>query len=132
MAEVVNETVTTQVDNTGSGSSVNRTVEHNASNSQTARNIIYFIFGILEILLGFRFVLKLLGANPASDFVSFIYAVTAPFVAPFTGIFRRGVTEGIETTSVLEPATIVAMIVYALVAWGIVKLVGIFSKDPQA
>jgi hypothetical protein len=50
-------------------------------------NILYILFGLLEILLAFRFVLLLLGANRDSGFVSFVYALSAPFVAPFYGIF---------------------------------------------
>lgn len=91
--------------------------------SFTAKRVIYYILGLLEILLAFRFVFKLLGANPDSGFVAFIYAVTQIFLAPFTTIFRPAVTQGIETKAILEPSTMIAMAVYALIAWGIVKLI---------
>lgn len=90
-----------------------------------ARKIVYYILGVLEVLFAFRLVFKLLGANPQSPFVSFIYSVSQAFLAPFSGIFRSAVTKGIEAQSVLEPMTIIAMIVYAVVAWGIVKLIEI-------
>jgi len=90
-----------------------------------AKNIVYYILGVLEVLLAFRLVFKLLGANPQSPFVSFIYSVSQAFLAPFTGIFRSAVTKGIEAQSVLEPTTIIAMLVYAILAWGIVKLIEI-------
>jgi len=106
-------------------------VKREATNSQTIEYFIYFIFGALEILLVFRFILKLLGANVSSYFVSLIYNLSGIFILPFEGIFRRGVTQGIETTSVLEPSTLVAIIVYAIVAWGIVKLVRILSGEQQ-
>ncbi len=89
----------------------------------TAKRVIYYILGLLEVLLAFRFVFKLLGANPGSGFVSFIYSMTQIFLAPFTAIFRPAVTEGIETKAILEPSTLIAMAVYALIAWGIVKLI---------
>ncbi len=95
-----------------------------------ARKIVYYILGVLEVLLAFRLVFKLLGANPQSPFVSFIYSVSQAFLSPFSGIFRSAVTKGFETQSVLEPMTIIAMIVYAVVAWGIVKLIEI-SKPHQ-
>ena len=95
-----------------------------------ARKIVYYILGVLEVLLAFRLVFKLLGANPQSPFVSFIYSVSQAFLSPFSGIFRSAVTKGLETQSVLEPTTIIAMIVYAVVAWGIVKLIEI-SKPHQ-
>ncbi len=102
-----------------------------ASNSQTTEYLVYYFFGALEILLAFRLILKLAGASLASGFVKMIYGVTGVFVWPFEGIFRRAVSQGIETTSVLEPATIVALAVYAIVAWGIVKLVRISSGEKQ-
>ena len=53
------------------------------------------------------------------------------FILPFEGIFRRAFTQGVETTSVLEPATLVALLVYAVAAWGIVKFVRISSGEQQ-
>lgn len=103
-----------------------------ASNSQTTEYLVYYIFGALEILLAFRLVLKLMGASLASGFVRLIYALTGIFTMPFEGIFRRGVAQGLETTAVLEPATLVALIVYVIIAWGIVKLVRISSKEQQS
>jgi hypothetical protein len=102
-----------------------------ATSSETFEYLVYFFFGALDILLSFRLVLKLMGASVSSTFVSFIYGLTGLFIAPFEGIFRRGISEGIETTSVLEPATVVAIIVYSLLAWGIVRLIRIFSGTQQ-
>jgi hypothetical protein len=129
MAEVVKETVITRVGNTNQ---VPMTPKKEVSNSQTVQYVIYFLFGILEILLAFRLIFKLTGANSVSAFVSMIYSITGIFIVPFEGIFRRGYTQGIETTSVLEPSTLVAIVVYAILAWGIVKLVKILSGESQA
>jgi hypothetical protein len=104
-------------------------IEKKAEESFTVRRVTYYILGILEVLLAFRLVLKLLGANPDSGFVSFIYSVSHVFLAPFTAIFRSVAAQGIETKAVLEPSTIIAMIVYALIAWGIVKLVIIIREN---
>src|SRR5665648_709168 len=87
--------------------------------------IVYYILGLLEVILGFRLVFKLLGANPGSGFVSFIYSISEIFLVPFNAIFRSASTRGIETEALLEPSTIIAMVVYALIAWGIVKLMAI-------
>ncbi len=92
------------------------------------RRLIYYGLGVLEVLLAFRLVLKLLGSNPKSAFVSAIYALSNIFLAPFNGIFRSVATEGIETTAVVEPALIIAMIVYAVVVFGIVKLIEIITN----
>jgi len=90
----------------------------------------YYILGVVEILFAFRFAFKILGANTESAFVSFIYSSTKFLLVPFTGIFREAVTDGIETKAVLEPTLIIGMIVYAVLALGIVKLIEISShKD---
>ncbi len=129
MAEIVKESVTTQ--NEGPKEAVTTETKNIATSSQTVEYLIYFFFGALEILLAFRLVLKLMGASMASGFVGLIYGLTGIFILPFEGIFRRATTQGIETTSVLEPSTLVAIVVYAVLAWGIVKLVRIFSGEKQ-
>lgn len=92
------------------------------------RKVIMYIFGILEVLLAFRFVFKLLGANPGSPFVAIIYSLSNIFLSPFVGIFRIGSAQGIETTAYFEAATLIAMAVYALLAYGIVRIVEIMKK----
>jgi len=129
MAEILKETVTTQ--NEGPQAAVTTETKSVATSSLKIEYLIYFAFGVLEILLAFRLVLKLMGASVTSGFVRFIYSLTGVFILPFEGIFRRGFTQGIETTSVLEPSTLVALIVYAVLAWGIVKLTRIFSGEKQ-
>jgi hypothetical protein len=81
--------------------------------------VVWFIFGLLEALLAFRFVLRLLGANPAAGFTSFIAIVTQPFVQPFVSVFRTSFVVG----SSVEWTTLLAMFVYWLLAWAIVHLV---------
>jgi hypothetical protein len=130
MTEIKKETVTTA--GTDINSVVNARTERKATNSQTIEYLVYFLFGALEILLAFRLVLKLTGASIGSAFVGLVYGLTGIFTLPFEGIFRRGFAPGIETTSVFEPATFVAILVYAVIGWGIVKLVRILSGDKQA
>jgi len=107
----------------------NREKEHDSGNLK-ARKYVYYILGVLEVLFAIRLIFKLLGANPSSPFVSFIYSLTQLFLWPFASIFRTAVTKGIETQAVLEPTTIIGMIVYALIAWGIIKLIEI-NKNPR-
>jgi hypothetical protein len=110
---------------------VNPPVVNEATKSQKLEYVIYFFFGALEILLAFRLILKLAGASLSSGFVRLIYSLTGIFILPFNGIFSKGYTQGVETTSILEPATIVAIIVYIILTWGIVKLVRISSGEQQ-
>jgi len=133
MTEIIKETVTTEGNDSNSTVKpvVSTPVTVEATNSQTIEYLIYFFFGALEILLAFRLVLKLMGASVSSAFVGLIYGITGLFILPFEGIFHRAVTQGIETTSVLEPSTLVAIIVYVVLAWGIVKLIRIFSGEKQ-
>lgn len=86
--------------------------------------IAWYLLGIVEVLLGFRFILKLLGANAGAGFTDFIYGVTQFFVAPFVAVFRTSRAQG----SALEWTTILAMLVYWVIAWGIIKLF-IMSKS---
>lgn len=130
MAEIVKETTTIQEDNTNRVKTI--PVKSGATSFQTVEYLIYFFFGALEILLVFRLILKLTGASLSSAFVGLIYGLSGIFILPFEGIFRRGYTQGVETTSVLEPSTLVAIIVYAVLAWGIVKLIRILSGEQQA
>jgi len=106
---------------------VSTPVRAGATTRETTEYLIYFIFGVLEVLLGFRLILKLTGASLASGFVKFVYGVTGIFTLPFQGIFRQTSA----STSVLEPSVIVAIIVYIILAWGIVKLIRISSGEQQ-
>lgn len=108
------------------------TVENNkADKSQSANYTIYYLFGVVEVLLFFRLVFKLTGANPASGFVNFIYSLTQIFILPFVGIFHSATTQGDVVTAVLEPSVLVAMVVYIVLAWGITQLVEIVSGRLQ-
>jgi len=90
--------------------------------------IIWYILGVIETLLAFRFVFKLLAANPGSPFVRGIYNASSSLIAPFRGIFPTPVVEG----SVFEWTTLVAVVVYAVVAYGIVYLLQLVKPvEPQ-
>jgi uncharacterized protein YggT (Ycf19 family) len=80
--------------------------------------IVWYLLGLLEALLAFRFILKLTGANPAAGFTNFIYAVTWPFTAPFNAVFSKTTVQG----SIFEWTTLLAMLVYYLIAFAIVRL----------
>jgi hypothetical protein len=97
-------------------------VEEEASppRSVVAVRIVYYILGVIEVILAFRFVLALLGANRANDFAQFVFNLSLPFVQPFFGLFKYEPTYG---SSQFEIYTLVAMAVYAVVAWGIASLI---------
>jgi hypothetical protein len=80
--------------------------------------IVWYVLGVLEVLLAFRFVLKLLAANPSAGFSSFIYIVSFPFAAPFLNVFHATTV----SRSVFEWTTLLAMFVFWLIAWGIIRI----------
>ncbi len=82
-------------------------------------SIVWYLCGVMVVLLAFRFVLELLGANPVNGFVHFIYDVSYPLVAPFLGMFGYTVKYGVAW---LDLYSAIAAAVYLVVAWGIVKL----------
>lgn len=88
---------------------------------------IYLLFGILAGLLAIRVVLPLLGANQGAGFAQLIYSITKPFLAPFVGLFGNARFGG----SVLEVNPLVAILVYALIAWVLVKAVGLVMGDAR-
>lgn len=79
-----------------------------------AANLVYFVAGVVEILLAIRFVLEIVGASAVSSFVSFIYNLSDPLVAPFYGMFS---THPNFTISRFDFETLAAMVVYAVVAY---------------
>jgi len=91
-------------------------------------SIFYTILGVLEILLGTRFVLHLIAANPASGFTQFIYGLSGLFVAPFTGLVGTPAAGG----TTLEVTTLIAMIVYALLFWIILRIIPLMVGRPSA
>ena len=90
--------------------------------------IVYTILGILEILLGLRFVLHLIAANPNSGFTVFIYGITGVFVAPFTGLIGTPASGG----TTLEVTTLIAMAIYALFIWVVIRVIRIAADRPSA
>jgi len=90
--------------------------------------IVWYVLGIIEFLLVFRVTLKILGANPLSGFTSLIYTLSDPLALPFAGIF--GVT-ATPQGNYFEWSTIVAAIVYALIASGLVGLMQLVKPVSQ-
>ena len=89
-------------------------------------NAIWFVAGVILILLGFRFVLALLGANPSNGFANFIYTTSHPFAAPFFGLFSYRSQYGISR---FEAYTLVAMLVYLVAAWMLTALININRRS---
>lgn len=79
------------------------------------------VFTIVEVLLLFRFILKLFSANRSAPFVRWMYETSQPLLAPFENIFPTVVESGI----VIEMSTLFAIMVYAMVGYLLIMLVDI-------
>jgi hypothetical protein len=103
-------------------------VESTAGGKNTAVNAVWFIYTVIAILLAARFAFRLFGANAANGFVNFIYSISKIFSAPFDTIFGVKTVVAGQTQSVFEPSILVAIAVYALVAWCIARLLTLNEK----
>lgn len=92
--------------------------------------LVWYLLYYVEIILILRFALKLLAANPQAGFTGFIYGLTNFLVAPFLSVFRITQVSG----SIFEWTTLLAMLIYWLIAWGIVRLllIGKTVSTPEA
>jgi hypothetical protein len=89
--------------------------------------LVYLLLIILESVLALRFIFKLLGGNSENIFIQFLYNMTLVFVVPFQGLFGSSLQNSIRVSLYdLEFTTLVAMGVYALVAYIIVRIIDIF------
>ncbi|MDP2744087.1 MAG: hypothetical protein Q8P00_03360 [Dehalococcoidia bacterium] len=81
--------------------------------------VVWLFVGVIEVLIGLRVFLKLIGANPANDFGGFVYNFAGVFLAPFFGLTGSPSSGAM----VLEVPSLIAMLVYALVGWAIVRMI---------
>ncbi len=133
MADEVQETKEVRTTDTQVGdTNVQRQTVREVSAAPTsivAQRVVWYIVGFIIVLLVLRLVLQLLGANAGNGFVDFIYALSGVFAAPFFGMFSYTPSYGV---SYFEVSTLVAILIYALVGWGIAKLFTLNSNHPDA
>jgi hypothetical protein len=90
---------------------------------------IWLIFAGIEALIGIRVILMLIGANPANTFTAFVYQLSELFLWPFRNIVANPAFQNY----VLEITSIIAMIVYPLIGWAIVRLIWVlFYRAPTS
>ena len=123
MTEILRETHTLER-NDGAIARTNKT----GAGILAIERIIYLIAGIITGLLALRFVFALLGANPSNPFANFIYSASHPLVSPFFGLFNYRSQYG---ESRFELDTLIAIVVYALFAWLIVKIVAVVTNTDE-
>ena len=89
--------------------------------------LIWLFLGILEALIALRIGLKLIGANPESPIVALIYGLTFLFLFPFEGM----VATPSAGSMVLELSSLFAMLIYALIAWAVERIVWVLFYRPR-
>jgi YggT family protein len=92
-----------------------------------APQLVWLLFGILETLILLRILLKLLAANPDNQIAAFIYSITSVFLAPFAGLTGTPAAGGM----VLELSSLLAVVVYALIAWVIERIIWLIFYRPR-
>jgi hypothetical protein len=92
-----------------------------------ATQLIWLFLGILEALIALRIGLKLIGANPDSPIVALIYGFTYLFLFPFEGMTATPSVGSI----VLELSSLFAMLIYALIAWAVERIVWLIFYRPS-
>jgi len=100
------------------------TAEMSAANQEALRRVSGLItlgFGVVNGLIGLRFLLHLMAANPANPFMRLIDTLTLPFLWMFMGLTQTPAFEGIS----IEFFDLIAIAVYALLSWVIVRLLWI-------
>lgn len=88
---------------------------------------LWVLFGFLEGLIGIRVVLKMIGANSGAFFTQIVYGLTDYFLWPFAGVTSNPEIGVIQ----FEISSAIAMIVYALIAWGLNRLIWVLFYHPE-
>ena len=89
------------------------------------RALINFVAVIIELLLAIRLIFKFLVVNAGTPFVTWIYGITAPLVAPFAKILPDWKFSGF----VVDFATLAALIVYAIAGYLILMILPYPGKE---
>lgn len=93
------------------------------------RDFLQWFVAVLEVTLGLRFLLMLIGADPSNLFAGFLYALTDIVLFPFKGI--------VHSLSIHPPnqwfewATLIAMAIYWLMFWAIGRFLHILVTTPE-
>jgi len=93
-----------------------------------AERVVNAVIGFIEGAFALRILLQLLGANPNSEFVAWVYSVTERLLGPFAGAFPAF---AISATAVLDFSVILAMIGYSVLGWLVIRLLHFIFLSPM-
>jgi hypothetical protein len=131
--DTVDQQVTTQTPSTDAGKETVRTESRQVTatgpgGSELSRRIILLVFGLIQLVIGLRFVLLLLNAREANGLVSGILNLSQLFVAPFDGILRTDALHAAGST--FDVTAIVALVGWTILELIVIWAVGIFRRQP--
>lgn len=92
------------------------------------RDFLQWLAIVVEILLFLRFIFSLIGANQSNVFADFLYALTNVILAPFSNLVSNPNFHG---NDVFEWNTLIAMAIYALIFWLLMRFVKLLVSEPQ-
>ena len=104
-----------------------RTTTGGPGGSELTRRIAVLLFGLIQIVIGARFVLLLLDARAANGLVSGILNVSQLFVAPFEGMLRTDALHASGTT--FDVTAVLALIGWTVLELIVLWAIGIFRHD---
>ena len=88
---------------------------------------IWYIVGLIDVLLVLRIAFSLLGARSVG-FANLLYSITNPLVAPFRGIFPSPGVVG----SYFDTASLAAIIAYVLLGWIVSRLIDLATRPANS
>jgi uncharacterized protein YggT (Ycf19 family) len=115
-----------RVTNVGDAPMSDTRVVSSVAPARRAIELVYLLFGIIDGMLLIRLLLKLMAANVNVPFAGFVYGFSDIFLTPFRGLLATWVSG----RSVLELSVVIAILVYALIAYALARLIAIiFSRS---
>ncbi len=87
-----------------------------------------YVLGFFELFLGLRLILRLLGANPSTPIVDFLYTITDMIIYPFQGIFSNVRFSG---GGVLDVVAVTSMIGYPIIFYLLIELLNVIAKEKK-
>jgi hypothetical protein len=96
--------------------------------SEMGRRVVVLVFGLIQIVIGARFLLLLLDAREANGLVSGILNLSQVFVAPFEGILQRDALHAAGST--FDITAVVAFVGWTVLELIVIWALGIFRREP--